>query len=108
MIQCTPHLIAAVKDNLTLFSGELLATGLITEDNQAALNNQFVDKAHWASQLVEFVRSRVSLDTGNYHSFIQILETRKDDHKKILKILDEEFSENVFSDKSTAFSGLTG
>ena len=93
IIQCTPNLTTAVKNDLTSLSDELLAAGLIAEDNAAALGNQFVDKAHRAAQLVGFVRNRVSLDTDNYHSFIRMLEKRKDDHKDILKILDEKFRE---------------
>lgn len=93
IIQCTPNLTTAVKDDLPSLSGELLAAGLIADDNQAALNNQFVDKAHRAAQLVGFVRNRVSLDTDNYHSFIRLLETRKDEHREILKILGEKFRE---------------
>ena len=85
IIQCTPELTAAVKDDLTSLSGELLAAGLIAEDNAG--------KAERAARLVEYVRNRVSLDPGNYHSFIQVLEKRKDDHKNILKILDEKFRE---------------
>ena len=93
IIQCTPELTAAVKDDLTSLSGELLAAGLIAEDNAANLRNQFIGKAERAARLVEYVRNRVSLDPGNYHSFIQVLEKRKDDHKNILRILDEKFRE---------------
>ena len=93
IVQCTPELTAAVKDDLTSLSGELLAAGLIAEDNAANLGNQFIDKAQRAARLLEYVRNRVSLDPDNYHSFVRLLEKRRDDHKDILKILDEKFRE---------------
>ena len=93
IIQCTPELTTALKNDLVSLSGELLAAGLIADDNAAALNNQFVGAAHRAAELVGFVRNRVMLDTNNYLSFIKVLQLRQDDHKNILEILDKKYRE---------------
>ena len=93
IIQCTPELTTALKNDLVSLSGELLAAGLIADDNAAALNNQFFGAAHRAAELVGFVRNRVMLDTNNYLSFIKVLQSRQDDHKNILEILDKKYRE---------------
>ena len=93
IIQCTPELTAALKGDLVSLSGELLAGGLISEDNDIALCNQFVSEANRAAQLVGFVRNRVSLDTANYHSFIRVLKHREDEHRDILQILYKKYRE---------------
>ena len=93
IIQCTPVLTTAVKDELTQLSGELLAEGLIADDNAANLRNQFIGAAERAAQLVGYVRNRVSLDTGNYHTFIGVLEKRRNEHAGILRKLNEKFRE---------------
>ena len=93
IIQCTPDLTTALKNDLVPLSGELLAAGLIADDNAAALTNQFIGVAHRAAQLMGFVRNRVSLDTKNYLSFIQVLQQRQDNHKDILEILDKKYKE---------------
>ena len=93
IIQCTPELTTALKHDLVPLSGELLAAGLISDDNHAAVCNQFIDAANRAAQLVGFVRNRVYLDVANYHSFIRVLTHREDDHKHILQLLHKKYRE---------------
>ena len=93
IIQCTPELTTTLKNDLVSLSGELLAAGLIADDNAAALNNQFVGAAHRVAELVGFVRNRVMLDTNNYLSFIKVLQLRQDNHKNILEILGIKYRE---------------
>jgi hypothetical protein len=93
IIQCTPELTTALKNDLVSLSGELLAAGLIADDNASALTNQFIGAANRAAQLMGFVRNRVLLDTKNYLSFIKVLQLRQDDHKSILEILDKKYRE---------------
>ena len=90
IIQCTPELTTALKHDLVSLSGELLAAGLISDDNHAAVCN---GGANRASQLVGFLRNRVYLDAANYHSFIRVLTQREDDHKYILQILHKKYRE---------------
>ena len=87
IVQCTPELTTALKNDLVSLSGELLAAGLIADNNAAALRNPYVNEEHRAAQLLGFVRNRVSLDAANYHSFVRVLKQRQDDHKDILQIL---------------------
>ena len=103
IIQCTPELTTALKNDLVSLSGELLSAGLIADDNAAALCNQFISVAHRAAQLVGFVRNRVSLDTANYHSFIRVLKQREDDHQDILQILYGSFHVKTTQEKSQNF-----
>ena len=93
IIQCTPELTMDLKDDLITLSGELLADGLIADDNAAALNNQHLGARHRAAQLMGFMRNKVSLDNKIYHSFIRVLKHRQDDHKNILEILDRQYKE---------------
>ena len=93
IIQCTSELTTALKSDIISLSRELIAAGLISDDNAAALRNQFIGEAHRAAQLVGLVRNRVSLDTANYHSFIRVLKQRQDDHKDILRILYKKYRE---------------
>ena len=93
IIQCTPELTAALKSDLIPLSGELLAAGLISDDNSAAIRSQFVSSSERAAQLVGLVRNRISLDTANYHSFVRVLKQREDDHRDILQILYKKYRE---------------
>jgi hypothetical protein len=93
IIHCTPELTAALKHDLISLSGELLAAGLISDDNYAALCNQFISVADRAAQLAGFVRNRVLLDIVNYHSFIRVLKQREDDHYDILQCLYKKYRE---------------
>ena len=93
IVQCTPKLIIALQDDLNVLSGELLAAGLINGNNAAALAIPSIGVAERAAQLIGFVRNKVELEAENYHSFIQVLKQRQDDHKNILKILDDRYKD---------------
>ena len=87
---CYPELVDAVRHELTQLGEELLASRLITEDN---LKSQFSSQAERAAQLVGSVLNMILLDTSKYHSFIRVLERRRDDHRDILTKLGKTFSE---------------
>ena len=93
IIECTPVLVNALKDDLLPLSGELLAVGLINSDNEAALRNQHHNPGDRAANLAQFIRNRVEMDSGSYAVFIDTLKKRETDHKSLLKILDEKFNE---------------
>ena len=93
IIECTPEIVNALKDDLLPLSGELLAVGLINSDNEAALRNQHHNPGDRAANLAQFIRNRVEIDSGNYAVFIDTLKNRETDHKSLLKILDEKFKE---------------
>ena len=93
IIQCFPKLIGAVQHDLGALSAELLAAGLITENNHSTLKNKHVDEPDRAAELVEFVRNKVKLDPRNYYKFIEVLKERKAEHESILTILDKKYKE---------------
>ena len=101
-LQCTSELVTALKNDLNLLSGELSAASLITGDNATALTNQATDVTCRVGQLVGWIKDKVKLDSDNYRSFVRVLKQREDDHKEILKILDEKYAElgeSVFASK---------
>ena len=91
MIQCTPHLEIAIKNQLTTLSGELLAVGLLSTDNAGALRNQTIDEADRAAKLVEFVANKVCLNTSDYLLFVEVLQKRRTDNKSILPLLEQTY-----------------
>ena len=93
IVQCTTELVTALKNDLNPLSCELSAASLITGENATALTNQATDVTYRAGQLVGWIRDKVSLDTENYYSFVQVLKRRENDHKDILKILDGKYAE---------------
>ena len=94
MIKCGPQLSNAVQLDISELSGELLSKGLITSANRSNLNNPMIGVGHRASELVSMIRTRVDLDAMNFHYFIETLLMRVDDHRDILKILDEGYKSN--------------
>ena len=93
IVQCTPELTAALKNDLVPLSGELLTAGLIDIDNVAALRDQSIGKEVRAARLMELVKNGVLHISKYYISFIQVLKQRQDDHKDILEILDKKYKE---------------
>ena len=93
IIECTPELVNALKDDLSSLSGELLADRLITSDNDAALRIQSRNPGDRAADLAGFIRNRVEIDPGSYAVFIETLKRRETDHKPLLKILDKKYKE---------------
>ena len=94
MIKCGPELSNAVKNDISNLSEELLSKGLITSENRDSLNNAMISVGHRASELVSMIRTRVELDARNFHYFIETLMMRIDDHRDILRILDEGYKSN--------------
>ena len=95
--KCNPQLKTAVENDLTTLAGELLAAGLINDEQQKAATNQFVDKTLRAKNLVDNIRDTIKLDPrlapSRYRSFIQVLSQRIDDHRAILVILMDKFKQ---------------
>ena len=93
IIECSPELVDALKDDLLPLSGELLAVGLINSNNEAALRNQHHNPGDRAANLVQFMRNRVKIDPRSYFVFIETLKKRETDHKPLLKILEKKYKE---------------
>ena len=85
--RCTPQLITAVQDNLTMLGGHLLSKGLITADKFCQLRNKNNPKLDRAADLVSLVLSKVELNSGSYCTFIECLEENRENNRQILEIL---------------------
>ena len=93
IIQCIGELKNALLDDLDTISGELLAAGLINDDNETALRKTSIPPASRVADLVQYVRNKVKVEPEMYDVFIQTLMKRKDDHQSILKILNHKYKE---------------
>ena len=80
LIEITVDLRLAVRPHLLSLSGGLLASRLISPDNEAELRNTVVSEAERAAKLVELVQSKVRQNSRHYHSFIGILEGDNDSY----------------------------
>jgi hypothetical protein len=78
---------SAFKHNLNEISGQLLSKGLITSDQDCQLRNEVRPKSNRAAELVDLVLSKVELDSGSYHTFIECLEEDQENNQQILEIL---------------------
>ena len=89
LIQLRSELVFALVDDLVLLSDELLAKGVISDENVDTLKNPSSNASNRVFLLSEYILNRVRLDVRNYQVFIDVLKLRSDDHKDILRILDE-------------------
>ena len=83
---------AAVCSDLVRLSGCLLEKGLISQENESKLRNEFVEKTGRAAHLVDLIQQKVKLDSRNYAQFTSILEEDKHHYSDILRILREAYS----------------
>ena len=91
IVQCTSDLLTAMKPTIHSLSGDLLQAGLITSDNYGLVTNVALDGADRASQLLSFIRNKISLDKNNYYIFIHILSRRSTDYREIISILHKKY-----------------
>ena len=92
MVSCTTKLRSAVCNDLVRLSGCLLEKGLISQENESKLRNEFVEKAGRAAHLVDLIQQKVNLDIRNYVQFTSILEEDEHHYSDILRILREAYS----------------
>ena len=95
IIQLTPELTTALRNDLVKLSDELLAEDLISDNNAANLKDSSHNTAdHRVSSLIALIRNRIKLDSENtYRSFVDVLKRRLSDHKIILRHLDEKYKD---------------
>ena len=89
IVQCTSDLLTAIKPTICTLSADLLGVGLITPDNYCLVTNVALDVADRASQLLNYIRNKVSLDARNFDIFLQVLSRRSSDYREIISILHE-------------------
>ena len=86
-MRCTPQLVTAIQDDLTMLSVHLQSKGLITVDQGDQLRNGLHPKSNRAADLVKLVLNRVELNSGCYRTFIECLKENQECNRHILEIL---------------------
>jgi hypothetical protein len=94
MIDLTSELRLAVRPELTSLTGSLLASRLISLDNDIELR----DTAHSgeverSARLVQLVQNKVQQNHRHYHSFTGILQGNPDQYGDILQQLEQAYQE---------------
>jgi hypothetical protein len=94
MIDLTSELRLAVRPELISLTGSLLASRLISPDNDIELR----DTAHSgeverSARLVELVQNKVRQNPHHYHSFTGILQGNQDQYRDILQRLEQTYQE---------------
>ena len=90
VISHTTDLRLAVRFDLIALSGELLAVGLISPDNDSELRNTRQSEAERAAKLVEIIQTKIKLNCKHYYTFLNVLRTRhQQQYSDILHKLDK-------------------
>ena len=93
MIDLTSELRLAVKSELVTLTGSLLASRLISLDNDIELRNTAHSEVERSARLVELVQNKVRQNARHYHSFIGILQGNQDQCRDILQQLEHTYQE---------------
>lgn len=93
VVKHTTDLRLAVRFDLVALSGELLAVGLISPDNDSELRNTRQSEAERAAKLVEIIQTKIKLNCKHYYTFLNVLRTRhQQQYSDILHKLDKTLS----------------
>ena len=93
MIDCTSELRLAVRPELISLTGSLLASRLISPDNDIELRDTAHSGEVRSARLVELVQNKVRQNPRHYHSFIGILHGNEDQYGDILQQLEQAYQE---------------
>ena len=74
LIKLTSELRLAVRSELISLTGALLASRLISLDNDIELRNTAHSEVERSARLVELVQNKVRQNPHHYHSFVGILQ----------------------------------
>ena len=91
LIDHTSELRVAVRSTLVSLSGALLASRLISFDNDIELRDTAHSEVERSAKLIELVQDKVRLNTRHYHSFIGILRGNQDRYSDILQLLEQTY-----------------
>ena len=87
LLKATGKLTRAVKNNITSLCADLVASDLITPDQQRALRNPNINVLERAADLVQLIADKVEESPVNYHTFIKSLEEDRATYKDVLESL---------------------
>ena len=91
LIDLTSELRLAVRSELISVTGSLLASRLISLDNDIELRNTGHSEVERSARLVELVQNKVRQNPRHYHSFIGILQGNRDQYRDILQQLEQTY-----------------
>ena len=92
MIDLTSELRLAVRPELISLTGSLLASRLISPDNDIKLRDTaHSDEVKRSARLVALVQNKVRQNPHHYHSFIGILQGNQDQYGDILQQLEQAY-----------------
>ena len=105
LIDLTVDLRLAVRPHLISLSGALLATRLISADNEAELRNTVHSEAERSAKLIELVQNKVKQTSRHYHTFIGILKGDADHYvyQDILQKLEQTYRSHQQEDGKYSF-----
>ena len=89
LIKLTNELRLAVRSELISLTGTLLASRLISLDNDIELRNTAHSEVERSARLVELVQNKVRQNPHHYHTFIGILQGNQDQYRDILQKLEQ-------------------
>ena len=98
MIVLTDKLRLAVRPELISLTGSLLASRLISPDNDIELRNTTHSKVDRSAKLVALVQNKVRQNPCHYHSFVGILRENEDQYREILQLLERAYQEQRQND----------
>ena len=98
MIDLTSELRLAVRSELVTLTGSLLASRLISLDNDIEMRNTARSEVERSAKLVELIQNKVRQNPRHYHSFIGILQGNQDQYRDILQRLEQTYQEQQKED----------
>ena len=104
LLNLTVDLRLAVSSDLIFLTGALLATRMISPDNDSELRNTLHSTAERSAKLVELVQKKARQNCRHYHTFIGILQGNKDHYKDILQKLEQTYLSHQKDDSKSFFS----
>ena len=107
LIDLTSEIRLAVRSELISLTGSLLATRLISLDNDIELRNTAHSEVERSARLVELVQNKVRQNPRHYHSFTGILQGNQDQYRDILQQLERTYQAHQQEDGKFNMALLT-
>ena len=98
LIKLTSELRLAVRSELISLTGSLLASRLISLDNDIELRSMVHSEVERSARLVELIQNKVRQNPRHYHSFIGILQGNQVQYMDILQRLEHTYQEHQQED----------
>lgn len=98
LVDLTSELRLAVRPELISLTGSLLASRLISPDNDIELRDTAHSGEVRSARLVELVQNKVRQNPRHYHSFTGILQGNENQYRDILQQLEQAYQEQRSQD----------